>query len=371
MCAETTWRQSAEGGSRVRQKPKAAPTEDFGAAWDKLAEAVRITAGARGLENAEVELHLDILQHAIRQACEDTSPNLGALPSYVPARRLLDELHFRFLELADAAPPLSSGTLLAVLRAMERVRSALEADAAQRLATSVPEPEALELVVAVAHDMRSPLTSVLLLIDALRKGHSGPITPHQERQLQLVYGAAFGLSNLASDLLDLARGGDRLLDPVAIPFSITECLNVVRDIVQPIAEEKKLDVRLTTPKNGDRRVGQPVALTRVLLNLVTNALKFTHQGHVSISVIEVSRTVVEFSVSDTGCGIPAEIVETLFDAFRRQSQSGRTVFSSAGLGLSVCEKLVAAMGGTLAVQSTLGERTCFSFRLSLPLARRI
>jgi signal transduction histidine kinase len=226
-------------------------------------------------------------------------------------------------------------------------------------------------MVAVAHDMRSPLTSVLFLVDTVLKGHSGPITAHQERQLLLVYSAVFGLSSLASDLLDLARGGDRLLDPVQMPFSITECLHVVRDIVKPIAEEKRLEVILAGPSKGDRRVGQPAAIIRVLLNLTTNALKFTDEGNVTVSVSDVSRTEVEFAVSDTGRGIPAEVLDTLFDAFRQQSNSGKTVFSSAGLGLSICQKLVSAMGGTVAVESVYGERTRFSFRLKLPLAPRL
>ena len=320
---------------------------------------------------AELGRHVGLLSRAILQATKGETPNLGSLPSYAPARRLLESLRSELLEVVSRPPTPSATELIAVLRGIESVRSALDADAAQRLASRISSQNALETLVAVAHDMRSPLTSVLFLVDALRQGHSGPITPHQERQLLLVYGAVFALSSLASDLMDLARGGDRLLDPVAVPFSISECLHVVRDIVQPIAEEKKLEVMLAGPAKGDRRIGQPAAITRVLLNLTTNALKFTSEGNVTVSVTELSRTEVEFAVSDTGRGIPPEVVDTLFDAFRQQSRSGKTVFSSAGLGLSICQKLVSAMGGTLAVESVHGERTRFSFRLKLPLAPRI
>ena len=335
----------------------------------KQAAANVVNATADG--GAEFRRHVGVLSQAIVQASDGVVPNLGTLPSYAPARRLVDALHREFLQLASQPPQPNSEQLLAVLRGIESVRSALEADAAQRLATRISSPNALEAVVAIAHDMRSPLTSVLFLVDALRKGHSGPITPHQEKQLLLVFAAVFGLSSLASDLLDLARGGDRLLDPVQVPFSISECLHVVRDIVKPIAEEKKLEVILSTSGKGDRRVGQPAALTRVLLNLTSNALKFTDEGNVTVSVRDVSRTEVEFAVSDTGRGIPEAVVDTLFDAFRQQSRAGKTVFSSAGLGLSICQKLVSAMGGTLAVESVYGERTRFSFQLKLPLAPRI
>ena len=336
-----------------------------------LNEAAERVARATTDVDAEVERHIGFLSAAVQRASTGELPNLGSLPSYAPARRLLDALRTEYITLASDSPQISAAELLAVLRGIERVHHALDADAAQRLASRVASPDALEAIVAVAHDMRSPLTSVLFLVDALRKGHSGPITAHQERQLLLVYGAVFALSSLASDLLHLARGGDLLLETVPVPFSINECLLVVRDIVQPIAEERKLEVVLVAPQKGDRRIGQPAALTRVLLNLTTNALKFTTQGNVKVSVTSVSRTGVEFAVQDTGRGIPPEVLDTLFDAFRQQSRSGKTVFSSAGLGLSICQKLVSAMGGTLAVESAEGEGTRFSFKLDLPLAPRL
>lgn len=368
MSAETTWaRQPAERESHVAHQPKAGRTEAEPSALERLRDAVQSTASSLSTKDSEIPVYLGVLEGAIRQACDGAAPNLWTLPSYAPARRLIDELRVHFIARSSVSPLPSAASVLSVLRGIECVRAALDTDAAQRLASRLPHADALEMVVAVAHDMRSPLTSVLLLVDALRRGQSGPLTPYQERQLVLVYGAVYGLSSLASDLLDLARGGDRLLDPEPVPFSIGECLHLVGDIVQPIAEEKKLELLISAPSKGDRRLGQPAALTRVLLNLTINALKFTHQGNVTISVTELSRTDVEFTVRDTGRGIPADVVETLFDAFRQPASSGRTVFSSAGLGLSICQKLVSAMGGTLAVESVIGEFTRFSFRLNLPL----
>ena len=336
-----------------------------------LRAAAERVASAMVDVDADVRRHIGLLSSAVAQASTGEVPNLGILPSYAPARRLLDALRIEYLNAASETANVSTAAMLSALRGIETVRRALDADAAQRLASRVASSDALETIVAVAHDMRSPLTSVLFLVDALRKGHSGPITAHQERQLLLVYGAVFALSSCASDLLDLARGGDLLMERVPVRFSISECIHVVRDIVQPIAEEKKLEVRLVAPQKGDRRVGQPAAITRVLLNLTTNALKFTSEGSVTVAVTSISRTGVEFSVRDTGRGIPRDVLDTIFDAFRLQSQSGETVFSSAGLGLAICQKLVSAMGGTLGVESKDGEGTCFSFRLNLPLAPRL
>jgi signal transduction histidine kinase len=189
----------------------------------------------------------------------------------------------------------------------------------------------------------------------------------QERQLGLIYSAAFGLSSVASDVIELARGGDRLVDLDPVPFSVTDILESVRDIVQPIAEEKNLAIRLTPPE-ADFRVGHPVALSRVLLNLTTNALKFTAEGFVEVTARRTTGRGIEFSVRDTGRGIPPQSMATLFEPFRRRQKAGEYAFSGSGLGLSICRKLVEAMGSALQVETAQGEGTRFFFVLDLPVA---
>ena len=141
----------------------------------------------------------------------------------------------------------------------------------------------------------------------------------------------------------------------------------MRDIVQPIAEEKGLTVRLEAPES-DFRVGHPVALSRVLLNLTTNALKFTSEGFVEVAGKQLDDTRVEFSVRDTGRGIPSQAMLTLFEPFRRRQKQGEYAFSGAGLGLSICRKLVEAMRSTLRVETAPDFGTRFYFELALPLA---
>ena len=252
--------------------------------------------------------------------------------------------------------------------ALERVHEAIEADTAQRFANRLSGSDALPLVVEVAHDMRSPLASILFLAERLRSSQSGPLTQIQERQLGLIYSAAFGLSALAGDVIELARG-DWLIDQKPIPFSVADILRSVGAIVQPIAEEKGLTVRLEPPE-ADSRVGYPAALNRVLLNLTTNALKFTAEGSVEVTARPKSRTRLEFAVQDTGRGIPPAVMATLFDAFRRRQRPGDFTFSSAGLGLAICRKLVASMEGELGVD-TSESGTRFFFELDLPLASKM
>lgn len=281
-------------------------------------------------------------------------------------RKVLAALRRRLIERADRVTP---ADLLIVLRNIERVAATLEAGWSERFEDRLTGPSGLDLVVEVAHDLRSPLTSILFLSETMLRGRSGPLTALQERQLGLVYSAAFGLNAVASDVIELVRGGDRLVGRDAQPFSMTEVLEAVGDIVLPIAEEKGLQLRFAGP-TFDRRVGHGGALNRVLLNLTTNALKFTAQGSVDVEVREIDVAVPErlrCSVQDTGRGIPEAAIPMLFEPFRRRQQAGDYAFSGSGLGLSICRKLVEAMDSSLNVETVQGQGTRFMFDLTLPL----
>jgi signal transduction histidine kinase len=320
---------------------------------------------------AELEAPVVRLCAGARDALEGRRPAVRESQALLPIRPLLDALRRGMLaEGEQLAREGAVADLLAVLGALERVQAALADDSAQRLADRMAEGDAMNLVVEVAHDMRSPLSSILFLVERLRRGQSGPVNAVQERQLGLLYSAAFGLSTLASDVMELARGGDRLVSHAPIPFSVYEILQAVRDVVQPMAEEKGLTL-VFQPLEVDWRVGHPQALNRVLLNLVTNALKFTNDGEVMVTARPVGRSRVAFAVEDTGRGIPPQVVATLFDAFRRRQAPGDYAFSSAGLGLSICRKLIEAMGGHLEVDTELERGTRFRFEIELPPARRL
>jgi signal transduction histidine kinase len=256
-----------------------------------------------------------------------------------------------------------------LLLAIERVREATANRAAHQLVAQLGGSAGLDLLAEVAHDMHSPLASILVLADTLQREESGPLTEMQRRQLGLISTAALGLSSVGSDIIDLTRS-EMLLEPKPIPFSVTSVLESVNDIVRPIAEVKRLQVRLAPPCD-DERLGHPVALRRVLLNLTTNALKFTEDGFVELSTSEPTPGRMEFSVRDSGRGIDPTMMATLFDSVRSapryNAQRGGKMFSTTGLGLAICRKLAERMGSHLKVETQLGRGTRFFFELSLPL----
>ena len=385
MKSDTALSHSASGERRRTSGPTYAPVRVWdpegpsggGLApplWDALRESVlavesrweSVVEHAASAE--EVALHVAYLCAGLRQAAIGQEPDLALVPRNALSRRLVALIRGALLEkLESLSPAPEAGQVLRLLSAVERIAQRLEVDWSQRFTDRLGGPDGLELVVEVAHDLRSPLTSILFLAETLQRGRSGAVNGVQERQLGLIYSAAFGLSSVASDVIELARGGDRLVDLDPIPFSITDILESVRDIVLPIAEEKSLTVRLSPP-DADFRIGHPVALSRVLLNLTTNALKFTAEGFVEVAARQVSAGGVEFSVRDTGRGIPPQSMATLFEPFRRRQKQGEYAFSGSGLGLSICRKLVEAMGSTLEVETAPAFGTRFHFVLELPLA---
>jgi signal transduction histidine kinase len=285
------------------------------------------------------------------------------------AGEILERLRRAFVEEIDAQRKfLQAGDLTKALRAFDLVREAMERDESERFVSSLRSAEALDLVVEIAHDMRSPLTAILMLTDMVRRPQPGASDDVQQRQLGLIYSAAFGLNTLVNDVIALARGGDRLIDRELVPFSTSAVVHTVADMLRPIAEDQKLALRVVTP-SVDARLGQPIALSRVLLNLASNAFKYTVAGEVSISAIDLCPTNVRFQVADTGPGIPADVMPGLFEPFgKRPGVAGGRRFSQTGLGLAICRKLLRDMGSELQVESAPDRGTRFFFELTLPVA---
>lgn len=265
-----------------------------------------------------------------------------------------------------AQPPPAADEMMRAMHALEAMRAAGETEWDEGV-LGVTAPEGFELIVEVAHDLRSPLTSILFLSETLRHGGSGEVSELQRRQLGLIYSAALGMVGLASDLMELAQGGDRLVEATPGPLSLTEVFSSVCDIVRPLAEEKHVSLRVLPPA-ADQRMGHSAALSRVLLNLVSNALRYAEDGFVEITARTQGLTHIEFSVRDSGPGIDPEARALLFEPFRRRGAGDRYGFSGAGLGLAISRRLVRAMGGELEYETAGGWGTRFFFALEMPPA---
>ena len=251
--------------------------------------------------------------------------------------------------------------LLAIARVREAITSETQAFAPLG-------SDGLKLLVEMAHDMRSPLGSIFALAETLQRGTSGAVNDVQRQQLGLICTAALGLSSLGNDIIDLTHT-ELLFEPKPVPFSVTGVLESVHNIVRSMAEVKQLTIRVEPPRVPER-LGNPVALRRILLNLTTNALRSTERGFVELSARETKQDRLEFAVWDSGPGIDPTMMPALFDPIRhqrrRKHEIGSKLFSKTGLGLTICRNLAWMMGSELKVKSLLGHGTRFFFELDAP-----
>lgn len=310
---------------------------------------------------------LESLQDSVRCVVVGVPARPQAPPASISTTQVLECVRRRFVDEAHSEGAADAQQAIHILSALGRVQCLLDIAVPEQMPDLLAGRDAAGLLIEIAHDMRSPLAAILFLLDMLRSERSGAVNPLQQQQLRLIYGASLGIMQLACDMIDSVRGAERFVGERPSDFSITETLNSVRDIVQPMAEEKGVELELVVPAD-DRRAGLPAALNRILLNLTSNAIKFSNDGVVTLSALQVGPTVVEFSVQDSGREIPAEVMEQLFRPFRRSDVKRARTFSSAGLGLSICHKLVLALGSELRVTTSPDKGTRFHFLIDLPIA---
>ena len=337
-------------------------------AFDRAVEQTRETFSS-AVSPDDLLPFLNSIQDAVRCVVVGVQAHPDSPPASISTTQVLECVRRRFVDEVHSERAVDAQQAIHILSALGRVQCLLDIAGPEQTPDLLAGRDAAGLLIEIAHDMRSPLAAILFLLDMLRSERCGTVNPMQQRQLRLIYGASLGIMQLACDMIDSVRGAERLVGERPSEFSITETLNSVRDIVQPMAEEKGVELELALPVD-DRRMGLPAVLNRILLNLTSNAIKFSSDGVVTLGALQVSPTIVEFSVQDSGHEIPPEVMEQLFRPFRRSDVRRTRTFSSAGLGLSICHKLVLALGSELRVTTSPDDGTRFHFQIDLPIAGR-
>jgi signal transduction histidine kinase len=218
---------------------------------------------------------------------------------------------------------------------------------------------------AVSHDIRTPANAIGLLAELIRRTAANPALaaeiPDLARELQA---SAVSLVNLLSDVLDIARFDSDKIDLQEAEFPLATLLEEEQRQLLPLARQKNLEMHVEPLSEPIVLRADRIKLARVLGNLIGNAIKFTDKGEVRISAARDGDSTVEISVADTGTGIAPEHLSHIFDEFVQLRNPERDRTKGAGLGLTICKRLVDALGGTLRVQSTPGKGSRFT--VSLP-----
>jgi len=217
----------------------------------------------------------------------------------------------------------------------------------------------------MSHEFRTPLGSILSMTRLLEDGMDGQLNEEQLRQVRFISASTAELREMVDDLLDLAKieAGRITISPGW--FDLMDLFSALRGMFRPLVDGNQVDLVFEDPPPLPMLYTDDKKLAQILRNFISNALKFTPSGRVVVSAHLETDECVRFSVRDTGIGIPAEVLSTLFKDFVQVDTPLQRGLRGTGLGLSLCKRFAELLGGKVGVHSSPGEGS--EFYVTLPL----
>ena len=220
-----------------------------------------------------------------------------------------------------------------------------------------------EFLATVTHELRTPLNAIMGFSQILQNQSKGTLNEFQLNMVNRVFANGENLLALVDDILDMSVIEARRLTLVPHSFDLKELVNLTLEELAPLAERKNLTVQLAINLDNTTVYNDEYRLRQVLVNLISNAIKFTDQGFVRVEVHDPAPNSIEITVQDTGIGIQPDHLSHIFKPFRQGDQTSKRRHSGTGLGLAIAHSLVSMMEGFIAVDSQVGKGTKFSIRI--------
>lgn len=266
---------------------------------------------------------------------------------------------------ADGKP---SKVLMFMIDISERIRMENDLTVAKDKAEQAASAKATFLA-NMSHEIRTPMNAIIGFSDIMM---DTDMQDEQRRYMTTISKSARSLLHLLNDILDSAKLEKGKLELEIVDFSLRELMDNIVSTLWVQARRKNLDLQLRLPPGADRYLlGAPDRIRQILMNLMGNAVKFTEQGKVTLAVTALPNDEYEFSIVDTGIGIPQDRLDVIFEPFTQADSSMSRKFGGTGLGTTISKQLAELMGGRLEASSEIGKGSRFSLVLPLKPGQHI
>ncbi len=223
-----------------------------------------------------------------------------------------------------------------------------------------------EFLSTLSHELLTPMNGIISMTDLL---FDTDLDEQQDEFLKIIQESGNNLLVIINDILDFSKLESGKITVTEHHFELKNCLNLVFDLILPEAESKGLQLSYKIEPDVPLFIDTDIyRLRQILVNIIGNAIKFTHQGEIFVSVKNIEKKKILFSIKDTGIGIPPERLNQLFQPFSQVDSSLSRKFGGTGLGLAICKKLIELMGGDIWVESEINQGSTFFFTIQSKLS---
>lgn len=211
----------------------------------------------------------------------------------------------------------------------------------------------------ISHELRTPLNAIIGFSQILLRPSKGPLTPKQVEMVERIFNNGKHLLSLLTEVLDFSRIEAGHLDLSPQSFCLEDLVEDTIEELRSLAEQKRLQLFMQSSLESSMIINDPSRVRQILVNLISNAIKFTEVGQVWVEIKEIAPEKIKIGVHDTGIGIASHQIDFIFEAFRQADQSETRKHPGTGLGLAITQTLVQLMEGEITLSSELGQGSTF------------